>query len=54
MTISEFCLVAAGILVEAFTFGLGILVGASLREKAFQKNKEYETSQDWHTPRVHK
>ena len=55
MTIIEFCLLAAGILVNAFTFGIGLLVGACLREKAYQKNREdgVTSGEDyWHKPRV--
>jgi len=42
MTIEQLCCVSVGVLVQAMTFAVGILVGASLRRK--EPNREAKQS----------
>lgn len=43
MTIEQLCCLCFGIFIEAATFALGILVGASLRKKEFDAWQDEET-----------
>jgi hypothetical protein len=43
MTVEQACCVCFGVFIEAMTFALGIMVGASLRRKDFNAWEESET-----------
>lgn len=52
MTIEQLTLVCVGVLVNGFTFALGLLAGASLRKKETRHDRDsYEDKvSQWHTP----
>lgn len=52
MNIEQLTLVCVGVLVNGFTFALGLLAGASLKKKENRHDRDsYEDkARQWHTP----
>jgi hypothetical protein len=51
MTLSQLTLVSAGIVVQALTFALGLVVGCSLTRKDSKDDRDYrkEAQEFWHS-----
>jgi hypothetical protein len=51
MTLSQLTLVSAGIVVQALTFALGLVVGVSLLRKESNDDRDYrkEAQEFWHS-----